>query len=91
MVFSFGVLVREALGGTLETQRELDHRCFRPVFVGQVDAVEVATDDLFDAPHIDKIEGKCTTTSLIYALEAVLLSQTLEFLRLPELGPWDGP
>ena len=90
MVFSFGVLVREALGGTLETQRELDHRCLRPVFVGQVDAVEVATDDLLNASHIDEIEGKCTATSPIYALEAVLLSQALEFLRLSKLGPWDG-
>ena len=73
--------------GTFETERKLNHRCFCPVFVGQVDPVQVATNDLLDTPYVDEIEGQRTTTSLVDASGAVLLAQALEFLRLSELGP----
>ena len=73
--------------GTFETERKLNHRCFCPVFVGQVDPVQVVPDDLLDTPYVDEIKGQCTATSLIDASGAVLLAQALEFLSLSELRP----
>src|SRR2546428_13548241 len=82
---SMGLLgVSEVIGGAQEAGGEWDQLALRGRGFG---AIEAGDDDLLDALHIQKLEGKRAAASGVETLESVALPEPQELLRLAQLRP----
>lgn len=77
----------EALRRALEAGAKGDDLTFTMRPAGLLELLEVLADDAFDAADVDEVEGEGAATGQIEPTLAVLLTESQEFLRLPQPGP----